>query len=1135
MKRLYFHIKPAVLKGVSILIILFFGLLNAYSQSLDSAYKYFDAGQYEKAALEFEKVLPLIEKEYGASDTTLYSFLLIYAGVSCEGIHQHAEAEKYYLKVISIYEEINALSNDVYITAINKLGELYRTMGKFENAEALYTQTLEKNKKVFGEESPNYINTLNNIARLYQAMGKYEKAESFYLQSLGISRQVFGDMHPGDVVLLNNIATLYHKSGSYLKAEPMYMKALEISKQAYGEEHPNTVTLLNNLGTLFDDIGNYEEAERFYRQALEIRKRTLGSDHPDYAIILNNLAQLYFKMGSYERAEPMYQQALAISRKAYGEEHIGYSLALNNLGALYHNKGDYGKAESLYLEALNIRKKVLGENHPDYATSLNNIALLYHDLGNYEKAEPFYQQALDIRQKTIGEGHPDYATSLNNIALFYQETGNAAKSETLFLQGLNIRKNAYGEEHPDYAVALNNLALFYNYVKKYDKAEAMFLQTLQIIKKIQGELHPDYAAALNNLAELYDATGKYEQAESLYLQALEITKKVSGKNHPNYATTLSNLAVLYQSTGNFKLAEQSYEEALNTYLSQIRQQFGFLSEKEKEKYLDKIMFFFKTYQNFIIGQHAINPHIGEKAYDIELSGKGLMLNADRQLRMFILNSGDSSAVRTYNSWITVRASLARQYSMPLTQQMTDTKALEDKANDLERQLARVFSGRNELAGLQNIHWKDVQNQLNPGEIAVEFTHFPFYNGRQWTDSVMYAALLLKKDDTHPAIIPLFEGRQLDAVLQRGRASEMNYINDLYRWIDPDDQSIPGKGQQLYDLVWKPLETYLDGIHAVYFSPSGRLHQLSFAAIPCGGTEMLSDRFQLHQLSSTARVTIKHQESPVKRIVLYGGINYDAGFDKMKSIADQYNKSFEKPSLQATRSLSRENTRSGSWMYLDGTLAEVEKIRKFAEGKGIKSVILTGNEAVEESVKNLSGNSSPEVIHIATHGFFFPDAQKDYDKSGSMAVGERATHAFRLSDNPLMRSGLAFAGANHAWAGEEIPPELDDGILTAYEVSGMYLPKTELVVLSACETGLGEIKGSEGVFGLQRSFKIAGTEYILMSLWQIPDYQTSELMNRFYAEWFSGKPTREALKAAQDFMKGKYPLLPFMWAGFVLVR
>jgi len=275
--------------------------------------------------------------------------------------------------------------------------------------------------------------------------------------------------------------------------------------------------------------------------------------------------------------------------------------------------------------------------------------------------------------------------------------------------------------------------------------------------------------------------------------------------------------------------------------------------------------------------------------------------------------------------------------------------------------------------------------------------------------------------------------------------------------------------------------------------------------------------------------------PVRRIVLYGGIDYDAGLDKMQSIADQSKLSIEKSPLLSNRSLSRENKRGSSWMYLDGTRTEVEKIRKFAEDHGIKSVLLTGNEAVEESIKNLHGDLSPEVIHIATHGFFFPDVEKDYEKTGLIAKGDRANPVFKISGNPLMRSGLAFAGANHVWAGEEIPLDMDDGILTAYEVSNMYVPNTELVVLSACETGLGEIKGSEGVFGLQRSFKMAGTGYILMSLWQIPDYQTSELMDHFYKEWFSGKSIQEALRNAQEFMKSKYSLQPFMWAGFVLIK
>jgi CHAT domain-containing protein len=223
------------------------------------------------------------------------------------------------------------------------------------------------------------------------------------------------------------------------------------------------------------------------------------------------------------------------------------------------------------------------------------------------------------------------------------------------------------------------------------------------------------------------------------------------------------------------------------------------------------------------------------------------------------------------------------------------------------------------------------------------------------------------------------------------------------------------------------------------------------------------------------------------------------------------------------------------MYLDGTMKEVEKIRKLADHKRITSVVISGNEATEESIKNIYGKSSPDVIHIATHGFFFPDVSKNYNRTGLKASGKSVIPGFRSSDNPLMRSGLAFAGANHRWSGEKVPSGMDDGILTAYEVSNMYLQATQLVVLSACETGLGEIRGSEGVFGLQRSLRMAGAKNILMSLWQIPDYQTSELMGQFYEEWFSGKPIGEAFRLAQNYMKEKYPRQPFMWAAFVLLK
>jgi tetratricopeptide (TPR) repeat protein len=1083
--------KNIAIKTISILVIIFLGFSSAYSQRIDSAFKYLDSGRYEQAAREFEKVLPLFEKAFGANDTSYYSFFLVYAGVSFEKNHQYDRAEQSYLKAKAIYEKNNALSNKTYLVLLNSLAAFYNGIGKFENAENLYVQLLDINKRKFGEANPE------------------------------------------NVVLLNNIASLYHRMGNYEKAESMFLEALEISVKAYGKEDPRSVTLLNNLGALYDDMGNYEKAESIYLQTLEIRKKTPGIEHPDYAISANNLAQLYFKMGNYDKAEPLYQQALLINKKIYGEENVNYATSLNNLGALYHTKGNYEKAELLYLEALKIRKKVLGVNHPDYATSLNNIALFYSETGNYEKAEPLYIQALEIRREVLGEGHPLYSVTLNNMALFYFGARNFEKAETLLKQALNIRKKASGEDHPDYAISLSNLALFYYNMGSYELAETLYLQTLKINKKVFGEMHPAYGTTLNNLAELYDATGRYKEAEILYLQSLDILNKVYGENHPEYASTLSNLALLYQEGGNYEKAEPIYQKALNIYLSQIQQQFSFLSETEKEKYLAKVLFFFMTYQNFILSQQKSNPVIAGKLYDIELYSKGLLLNSNKQLRMFILNSGDSSAIRTYNSYIAVKASLARQYSVPLAQQTLDTKIMEAQANELEKKLARIYSGKNDLNEMKYVYWQDVQKQLNPNEVAIEFSHFQYYNGKHWTDSIIYVAILLKRDDIYPRIIKLFEEKQLDTILQKGLGSDLNFINDLYRWEGKVDKISSGKGQQLYHLVWKPLEEYLYGTQKVYYSPSGRLNQLSFAAIPCGGTELLSDRYNLHQLSSTFQITGNHQKRPIKKIVLYGGINYDEDLEKMQSTANQYKLSTEKFPVQVSRSSSQNNVRGGSFMYLDGTMTEVEKIRKLAEDKGVNCIVLSENEAVEESVKNLSGNSSPDVLHIATHGFFFPDEVKNSDEKGLFREGALTAQAFKVSQNPLMRSGLVFAGANHKWAGEEIPFGLDDGILTAYEVSNMYMPGTELVVLSACETGLGEIRGSEGVYGLQRSFKIAGADYILMSLWQIPDYQTYELMQLFYTNCFNGMTIKDGFRAAQQIMRKKYD--PFFWAAFVLIE
>ena len=430
--------------------------------------------------------------------------------------------------------------------------------------------------------------------------------------------------------------------------------------------------------------------------------------------------------------------------------------------------------------------------------------------------------------------------------------------------------------------------------------------------------------------------------------------------------------------------------------------------------------------------------------------------------------------------------------------------------------------------LRQVKWQEVQAALQPGEAAIEFVHYRFWNKKQ-TDSVMYAALVLSAGVEPPRFIPLFEEKQLELLLQRGAAPYEVHIKSLYAYSPPGT----GKSQKsLYQLLWQPLETALGTTKTIYFSPSGLLHRLSLAAVPVSATATLADRHTLVEVGSTRSLVVK---SPLPADLggagfLFGGIQYD--MDSTAVI--QANTALPTTTLaELRRALSFSQTdstlRGGSWKYLPGSEKEVADAEKIMQETGLPVHTTRGYAATEEAFKRMS-NPSPRILHLATHGFFFPDPKHEKVKiQGTDPV-------FKWSDNPLVRSGLILAGGNHAWkTGQPLKPGMDDGILTAYEISQMNLSNTELVVLSACETGLGDIQGNEGVYGLQRAFKIAGAKYVIMSLWQVPDQQTARLMTAFYKKWLTEKMTiPEAFRAAQQELRGR-GFNPFYWAGFVLVE
>ncbi|MCK6695297.1 MAG: CHAT domain-containing protein, partial [Thermoanaerobaculia bacterium] len=730
-----------------------------------------------------------------------------------------------------------------------------------------------------------------------------------------------------------------------------------------------------------------------------------------------------------------------------------------------------------------------------------------------EKAEPLQLESKTIMEKTMGKEHPSYAQILIDLALLYGETGQYEKAESLYLEAQVIREKTLGKEHPDYAGCLNNLAILYWMMGQYEKAEPYYLESKNIREKTLGKEHPDYAKSLHNLSVLYGSMSHYEKAEPLQLESKVLIEKVYGKSHPEYVKGLDHMAALNWLTSDFDSVRSFFLEAEEIEKSYLVQATRFLSERELSAYVLK--FAGKLDKRFSFAQ--VHTGISGACYNNTLFHKGFLINAVSQINKLALT--DSASTEYYLRLKSLRRRLSIEYAKP-TAERKNVAELEEKANTLEKELARSVAGFGEA--LRQVNWQEVQAALKPREAAIEFIRFSYYTPKP-TDSVLYAALLLKPGTAAPAFIPLFEEKQLDALLTPLAGQGSGGPNELYG----------GKtGQSLYRLLWASLEPHLKGVKTVYFSPAGLLHRLNLGAIPTGKSkETIGKRHALSALGSTRQLVVTTAAPAANTAaVVFGGIRYD-----MDSAAIATGEPGE---FAGHRGLSFSQTdstlRSGTWKYLKYSEREADNIQAQLQQAGFQAGAHKGYAATEEAFKQLGKDRpSPRILHVSTHGFFFPDPESNLNSE--IRNPQLSEPVFKISDHPMIRSGLILAGANHAWSTGKPLGNREDGILTAYEISQMDLRHTELVVLSACETGLGDIRGNEGVYGLQRAFKIAGVKNLIMSLWQVPDFQTQELMTVFYQKWLSDNMTvHQALKAAQEEMqRRRYE--PFYWAGFVLVE
>lgn len=912
------------------------------------------------------------------------------------------------------------------------------------------------------------------------------------------------------IMISYKLANCYSRKGDLANVEKnisIGSKVLEIIKK----NDPQFVVYSHNLADCYYVIGNYLKAIEISNKALEICKEIKGEYDPDYLRVLRNTSHYYYKNGDYSKAIELYTKQQNLVRMINGENNPDYATALNHLANCYIVIGDYPHAIEYGIKALEIRKSVLGENHPDYAESLSNLTTYFNYLNDYPRAIDYGTKALEICKSVLGENHPDYATSLNNLAYSYYSINNITKAIDLGNKAVEIEKRYSRDGSNSYAIYLNNLALYNSSKGNNSKAIELCSKALEICKSNRSELSQEYSTSLANLALYYSYSGDFIKAKELGLDALDIQKKITGDKHPQYMAMLRFIAICDIYLGNYRDALSNVSKSISLCNTNILQFFNGLSSYQRASYWKGVSSLFTDlFPSVSYQAHSNNT---EDLYNQSaLFAKGILLTTDMEMRKLILESGDSLLITKYQDLSSDLRVYNKLLETPINKRFVNADSLENVIQRLEMELIKDSKAYGNYTHNLSINWRDVQRRLGVNDIAIEFLNFPIYN----TDSILYVALTLKKGYESPRMVKLFERNQLKEI------PEKTY------YIQKD----------VSDIIWKPLEEELKGVRNIYFAPSGELHRIGIEYLPISNTENINDVYTLHRLSSTRQLVVIQDDIKGENNILYGGINYNE-----KTISISKESSDTKRSIFRNAITYRSNVDSlslrYSFDYLEGTRKEADLIAEDMKRHSVPYYYYCGSEGTEESFKKLDG-TRPKEIHIATHGFYFTEEEAvksqlfrpEMDLLNDGGVYTRSI----VEQKPMTRSGLLFSGCNRIIRHEQIPEEEEDGILTAQEISTLDLRGLDLVVLSACQTGLGDIISGEGVFGLQRGFKKAGAKTIIMSLWNVNDESTMKMMTSFYHNYLEGMLKEDAFHAAQEELRRSCQSRQERpdWASFIML-
>jgi CHAT domain-containing protein/Tfp pilus assembly protein PilF len=854
--------------------------------------------------------------------------------------------------------------------------------------------------------------------------------------------------------------------GNYQEALPILERALALAEKSFDPDDGMIYICLSSLGTLHTDTRDFGPAETILKRALTMIETSRDSREEWVADAARKLAVVYDYRGDYSRAEPLYERALALREKVFGPDKLEVADSANSLAVLSMQKGDYDRAEKLLLRVLAIREKLLGEDNALTGVTLNNLGYVYAGKKDHAKAEAFYQRAIAAALKTKGPESVDLATDLNNLGQLYRDT-DLAKARPLLERALAIRERLLGPNDPDVGSSLNNLAVLSWKEGNLKEAEQLLLRTLAITEKTNGPTHPHVATVLNNLAFLYQAKGDFSQAISFLTRSNEISEH--------------NVALIL-ATG---------------------------SEDQKRLYMATLSGDTNGTVSLHVNGAPGNAKAARLALTTILQRKGRILDAmSNQFAALRQHLGIVDQVLV-DQLSATRAELATlvlkgpEKSDP-SQYAAEVSKLEARAQDLEKKIterAGEFRLQSEAITIER-----VQAAIPRDAALIEIERYrpaTVKAGQSVTWGADRYVVYALKHEGDPAWIELGDAAQID-----------RHVNDLLvtlRGLSDFRES----ARAMDEAVLRPIRKLLGDVRNVLISPDGALNLVPFAALIDEQKHYAVEDFTFTYLTS-GRDLLRLETTSASRQgpVVVANPQFDQTSGPTVSIVP----------VAPGNDRNRSREFQARFAPLDATADEARDVSALLSGVRV----LTGSQATESALKQLRG---PSILHIATHGFFLkrPPDQKPIAGDQRAPASINGLAVMTLSENPLLRSGLALAGANQRDGGNG-----EDGILTALEATGLDLWGTKLVVLSACETGVGDVQNGEGVYGLRRALVLAGAESEMISLWKVNDDATRDLMVDFYKRLESGVGRSEALRQVQlKMLKTADHNHPYFWAAFIL--